>query len=125
MEVLVEVLREQSRLKMMDELWKVTVDNKEAVNIGDCPQAAVRGAAELTLRRGEEGGLRSFIDTTDVEENRWDHRKASKEESDVTVVLVVPVLYHMMFGWSPNVTMRAFRSLQLDPIPWVCNACSM
>ena len=71
---------------MMDEL----VDNQEAVVIGDlqknsvalpvvepkfgedCTEAAVREAVEeLTLRRGEEGGLRTFIDTTNVGDNRW------------------------------------------------------
>ena len=35
-------------------------------------EAAVRkGAEELTLRRGEAGGLRTFIDTTNVGDNRW------------------------------------------------------
>ena len=35
-------------------------------------EAAVRESVEaLTLRRGEEGGLRTFIDTTNVGDNRW------------------------------------------------------
>ena len=36
------------------------------------PEAVVReGADELTLRPEEEGTLRTFIDTTDVGDNRW------------------------------------------------------
>ena len=38
----------------------------------DCPEAAVgEGAEELTPPRGEEGGLRTFIDTTKVGDCRW------------------------------------------------------
>ena len=66
----------------MDELTRfIKVNNHEAVNIGDleehsvarhesepkfsvdCPELAVReGVEELTLRRAEEGMLRTFID---------------------------------------------------------------
>ena len=39
--------------------------------IEKCPEAAVREEAkELTIRRGEEGGLRTFIDITTVGDNR-------------------------------------------------------
>ena len=34
-------------------------------------QRSVEGAEELTLRRGEEGGLRTFIDTTTEGDSRW------------------------------------------------------
>ena len=38
----------------------------------DCPETAIlEGAEELTLRRGEEGGLRTFIKTTNVGGKRW------------------------------------------------------
>ena len=38
----------------------------------DYPEATVRdGAEELTLRRGEEGGLRTLNDTTNVGDSRW------------------------------------------------------
>ena len=65
----------------MDELRRfVTVDNHEAVKVGDSEKNSVvlamstelfteavpGGAEELTLRRGEEGGLRTFIKTTNV-----------------------------------------------------------
>ena len=36
-----------------------------------CPEAEVLdGAEKLTRRRGEEGGLRTFIDTTNVGDSR-------------------------------------------------------
>ena len=51
-------------------------DNHEAVNIGDLEkwskalhvvgQRCAKGPEELTLGRGEEGGQRTFIDTTNV-----------------------------------------------------------
>ena len=66
------------------------VDNHEAARVGDleknmesrkvvkpkfmtdCPEAVVReGADELTLRAGEEGALRTFIDPTNVGDKRW------------------------------------------------------
>ena len=38
----------------------------------DFPEAVVReGAAELTLRRGEEGMLRTLIGTSNVGDSRW------------------------------------------------------
>ena len=91
-EVLVECLQERSRLKMVKELRRfITVDNREAVSIchwarllvslpvvepkldkEDFPETAVReGAEELTLRKGEERGLRTVIDTTNVGGSRW------------------------------------------------------
>ena len=83
-------LQERSKLKMREELKRfITVDNHGAMKISDlertlaslllveakfskedCPHAAVRQGAELTLRKGEEGGLRTFIDTTDVGDSR-------------------------------------------------------
>ena len=39
----------------------------------DFPEAVAReGADELTLRAHEEGALRSFIDTTNVGDKRWE-----------------------------------------------------
>ena len=78
MQVLVEGVQEQGRSRMKGELRRfTTVDNHEAVTHGDlewplvCPEAAVReGAEELTLRRGEEGGLRTFVDATNVGDSR-------------------------------------------------------
>ena len=35
------------------------------------PDAAVKGVGELALRRGEEGVLRSFINTTNVVNSTW------------------------------------------------------
>ena len=75
----------------MDGLWKFTaVDNHEAVKVGDLHQesrskrvgrprfatelsgAVIReGADELTLRAQEEGVLRTFIDTSNVGDQRW------------------------------------------------------
>ena len=76
-QVLVEGVQEQGRSRMKGELRRfTTVDNHEAVTHGDLewplvPEAAVReGAEELTLRRGEEGGLRTFVDATNVGDSR-------------------------------------------------------
>ena len=86
-----EGLQERSKVNTMDELKRsITVDNREAVKVGDlekeslvflivdpkfsvdCLDAAVlEGAEELTHRRGEECGLRTFIDTTNVGDSRW------------------------------------------------------
>ena len=83
-----EGLQELSRLKSTRELGRfIEVDNHEAVRTGDLeknleaikkvgsnfdrelpPGAAVReGVDELTLRRGEEGMLRFFVNTGAVE----------------------------------------------------------
>ena len=80
MEVSVESLQEPSRMKMTEELRRsVMVDNHEAVSLSavepnfsaDFPEAAVReGADELTLRRGQEGTRRTFMNKR-VEDNRW------------------------------------------------------
>ena len=76
---------------MVDELTRfIKVDNREPMNIGDVekdsvvlpivepkfsvdrPEAATREeAGEFALRRGDEGGLRTFTDTTNVGDNRW------------------------------------------------------
>ena len=71
----------------------ITMDNHEAVKIGDLekapeslpvvkpkfttdlPEAMVReGADELTLRREETGMLRTFVDTTNVRDVDGSHR---------------------------------------------------
>ena len=74
----------------MDGLGRFMADNHEAVKVGDLelnmesrpvwrpkfttdfPDAVVReGADELTLRKEEEGAVRSFIDTTEVGNRGW------------------------------------------------------
>ena len=91
-DVLVEGLQEQNRLKIMDEVKEVHrggqsrggEDRRLGEELGGdqsgrarlqqrrFPQAAVREAVdELTLRREEEGMLRTFIDTTNVGDSRW------------------------------------------------------
>ena len=46
----------------------------------DCTEAAVREAVEeLTLRRGEEGELRTFMETTTVEDSGWGPPLVDKE----------------------------------------------
>ena len=89
--MVVQGFQEKSRQQIMDGLRRfIMVDNREAVKVGDLgkdmesrpvakpkfttdfPEAVVReGADELTLRPEEEGMLRTFIDTTDVGDNRW------------------------------------------------------
>ena len=89
-EMLVGGLQERSRLKMIEVLRKfISVDNHEAVEIGDLEktqesrlvlkpkfttdfaEVVVReGADELTVRREDEGMLRSVIDTTNVGDSR-------------------------------------------------------
>ena len=85
--MIVQGFSEKCRLSTMDELRRfITVENNEAVKVGDLEkhgvvaevhgrffsQAVVReGADELTLRREEEGVLRTFIDTTDTTTRDW------------------------------------------------------
>ena len=38
---------------------------------GETPEVLREGADELTMRREEEGLLRTVIDTTNVEDNKW------------------------------------------------------
>ena len=84
-------LGEKNRLKILDGLRRfIMVDNHEVVKLGDSEKnmesrimskpeftadflgSVVRERAdELTLRAEEEGMLRTFIDTTDVGDNRW------------------------------------------------------
>ena len=84
-------LLEKSRKDIMDRLRKfIEVDNHGAVKVGglrrgtksfkevkpefttDFPGAAIReGAGELTLRAHEEGARRTFIDTSNVGDQRW------------------------------------------------------
>ena len=88
---IVSGLLERSRSRIMDELRKfIAVNNHGAVKVGDLhretsskkvvkpkftadfPGAVVReGADELTLRAHEEGVLRTFIDTSNVGDQRW------------------------------------------------------
>ena len=74
--------------RIMDGLRRfIMVHNHEAVKVGvsekdmavkpkfttDFPEAVVREVAdELTLRAEEEGALRTFTDTTDVGDSRWE-----------------------------------------------------
>ena len=82
---------EKSWLKIMDGLRRfIMADDHVAVKVGDLDknmeskpvlkpkfttdvrEAVIReGADELTLRRQEEGMLRTFSDSTDVGDNRW------------------------------------------------------
>ena len=87
-----EGLEEQTRLKITIELRRcIEVDINEAAKIGDLeknsqaikgvspnvdkasfPNALIEeGVGELTLREGEEGVQRSFIDTTNAGDSRW------------------------------------------------------
>ena len=82
-EVLVVGLQERSRLKMMEEHHEASKigdleKNLESLSVvkpkftTDFREAVVReGADELTLRKEEEGMLRTFIDTTNVGDSGW------------------------------------------------------
>ena len=67
---------------MMEELRNfITTDNHEAVKIGDLEKnTGIASSGEThtnypeTLRRGEEGTPRTFIDTTNAGDKRWCHR---------------------------------------------------
>ena len=90
MYVPVEGFQEQSRSKIVDELRRsIKVDNHEVVRIGELEKnskaikavgpkfdggrfsrhGAPRRVDELRCSRGEEGVLRTFIDTTNVEDS--------------------------------------------------------
>ena len=84
MDTLSEGLQEQSRLKITNKLRRfIEVDSNEAVKIGDLGKRSSstrrfsrtrpsgKGAAELTLREGEESTLHSFINTANVGASRW------------------------------------------------------
>ena len=92
-ENIVTGLQDKSRKGVMDGLRNfIEVDNHAAVNVGglhrgiksarvvrpnllkvDYPEAVIReGADELSLRAAEVGVLRTFIDTADVEDLRWE-----------------------------------------------------
>ena len=75
-------LLEKSRSRKVDGLGKfIVVDNHEAVRVGGTENrvptefsGAViwEGADELTLRAQEESVVRTFIDTSNVGDGRWE-----------------------------------------------------
>ena len=89
--MVVQGLQERSGLRKMDGRRRfIVVDNHESVRVGDAekhmesrnvvkpkfttdfPEAVVREGADRLTLRAEEGMWRTFIETTDVGDSRWE-----------------------------------------------------